>query len=476
MGYRTVGSFPGRRFAQGAVALILVAVAVMNLTGIASASPGSQKWLRHYNGPAGQADGAFSIAVSPDGTRVFVTGSSPGPGTGTDYSTVAYNASTGAPLWVHRYNGPINGTDVATSLAVGPNGSRVFVTGHSQGPGGDFDYATVAYNAGSGAEIWKKRYNGPGTGADYGASIAASPNGMRVFVTGYSAGSGTGGDYATVAYRASDGAFQWAKRYNGPASGEDYAFSVTASPNSAGVFVTGQSEGSGTGNDFATLAYAATTGAVQWLKRYDGPAHGNDGGAAIAASGSKVFVTGSSVGLKNNNEDYATLAYQASNGASAWVKRYDGPGDGYDAADSIAVRPNGSQVFVTGYSTGVGGDGDYATLGYTASTGAPTWLKRYDGPAGAHDGANAIAVSPNGTRVFVTGGSPGAGINFDYATISYNLSTGVTLWVSRYDGPGHGDDNARSIAVSPNGTRVFVTGEDQGSSTLTDYATLAYEV
>jgi hypothetical protein len=44
------------------------------------------------------------------------------------------------------------------------------------------------------------RYNSTGNGNDDAKSVAASPDGARVFVTGNSAGAGTGDDYATVAY------------------------------------------------------------------------------------------------------------------------------------------------------------------------------------------------------------------------------------------------------------------------------------
>jgi hypothetical protein len=62
-----------------------------------------------------------------------VTGYSHGTTSGDDYATTAYNAVTGTRLWAKRYNRPGNGTDRATSVAVSPNGAIVFVSGFSIG-------------------------------------------------------------------------------------------------------------------------------------------------------------------------------------------------------------------------------------------------------------------------------------------------------------------------------------------------------
>jgi hypothetical protein len=64
---------------------------------------------------------------------VYVTGGSTGATSHQDYLTIAYNAATGARLWVERYNGPPNGDDAARSLAVSPSAGPVYVTGYSLG-------------------------------------------------------------------------------------------------------------------------------------------------------------------------------------------------------------------------------------------------------------------------------------------------------------------------------------------------------
>ena len=117
-------------------------------------------------------------------------------------------AVSGAQVWKARDKGTgSGGIDEARSLAVSRDGKRVFVTGYSYGGKTGFDFATVAYDAATGAKLWLARF-GSGSGNEYGNSLTVSGDGKRVFVTGVSRGSRQdgAGDYATVAYDAATGA------------------------------------------------------------------------------------------------------------------------------------------------------------------------------------------------------------------------------------------------------------------------------
>jgi outer membrane protein assembly factor BamB len=430
-------------------------------------------WVARYNGPASRDDQASSIATSPDGSKVFVTGGSEASNSYDDYATFAYDAFTGAELWGKRYNGPANAGDDATSIAASRDGSKVFVTGPSFGGDTGGDYATVAYDAADGATMWVKRYNGPGNGNDYATSLAPSSDGSKVFVTGFSRGP-SDDDYATVAYDAATGATLWTKRYNGPQKGFDVAYSIAASSNRREVFVTGSSQGKFEFGDYATVAYDSSTGATLWVARYNGPGNSADNPHWIATSpdGSEVFVTGDSDGGRRD-DGYATVAYDASTGARLWVSRYFGANNTGDRSFSLVASTDGSKVFVTGWSSRHKRNFDFITVAYEAATGRTLWLERYDDPDNGDDYAISVGVSNDGSKVFVTGSSTGATQLPDYTTVAYQTSTGSVLWVKRYNDPENSSEGASSLAVSPDGSRVFVTGRRFGRGRY-DYLTLAY--
>ena len=209
----------------------------------------TEEWVARYNGPANSYDDARGIALDSLG-NVYVTGNSRESGTRNDYATIKYD-SAGNELWVARYNGPANSYDVANDIAVDSSGN-VYVTGRSVGSGTLSDYATIKYDS-DGNELWVARYNGPGNYIDCAYGIALDSLG-NVYVTGESHGSGTVGDYATIKYDSA-GNELWVARYNGPGNSYDYATGI-ALDSSGNVYVTGNSRESGTRNDYATIKYS----------------------------------------------------------------------------------------------------------------------------------------------------------------------------------------------------------------------------
>jgi outer membrane protein assembly factor BamB len=446
---------------------------------VSAATPGAQLWLKRYNGPGNSVsndDLARSVAVSPGGATVFVTGGSTASVTNEDYVTIAYDAATGTKLWLRRWGSSQHLTDEANAVTVSPDGGTVFVTGSSSAPSKGNDYATVAYNAATGARLWVRRFNGPTSSNDFPTEMVAAGN--AVYVTGWSI-KGVGSDflpnydYLTVAYNAATGAQLWVRRYNGAASSLDGANGVAVSPGGDTVYVTGTSTGTTSDHDYVTIAYSAATGARLWTRPYNDPSNGHDGATAVTVSPTTgtVFVTGDGQGTAGTG-DYTTLAYAPATGDQLWVRTYDGTAGSGDSALALTVGPGGHRVYVTGESWGSTTSLDYATVAYDTATGNQLWATRYDDPASSADEAFAVGVSPGGGKVYVTGRSAGAA--YDYATVAYDTATGNQLWAARYTGPGSNRDEAYSLAVSPSTRTVFVTGHSMGTTSGDDYATIAY--
>ncbi len=355
-----------------------------------STADGEMVWATRYS--TALESQASALALSADGQRLYVTGYSavanaapPAPAVvNYDYATVAYDVATGNQLWVARYEGPAAFWDIAYSIAVAnvrqPDGSKyeqVFATGRSNGASAnnsDADYATVAYDGHTGAQLWVSRYDGPGRDRDLAYAVGVSPDGASVFVTGESVGNGTTSDYATVSYDALTGAQRWIARYE--KSDLDLALALAVSPSGNRVAVTGFSVNDGAltaiDRSVATILYDAATGAQVWEDR-----HGETDGAAASKlafshDGRRLYAAG----LENGN------------------------------VIGIGAGPVGGQV----------GHAPALTVAYDVASGGEIWATHYSGPAG-DEGNSSVVVSPDDAHVYVTGGGQSQGA--DFATISY---------------------------------------------------------
>ena len=191
----------------------------------------------------------------------------------------------------------------------------------------------------------------------------------------------------------------------------------------------------------------AQDGVPLWTNRYNRSANLFAQPTAIAVDSSgNVLVTGA-VGEISNARDYATVKYSGA-GLPLWTNLYNGPENGDDYANAIALDSNGN-VFVTGWSRDSNGVSDYATIKYSGA-GVPIWTNRYVGTRNYESGATAIGVDSTG-NVFVTGFSRDTSGGSDYETIKYS-GAGVPLWTNIYNSPANRDASPRAIAVDSTGT------------------------
>ncbi len=201
-----------------------------------------------------------------------------------------------------------------------------------------------------------------------------------------------------------------------------------------------------------------------WVRRYNGPGNFDDQANAVAVDNQgNVYVTGFT-----NNLDYITIKYN-SGGDELWRTLYNGTGNGEDEAKAIALDNQGN-VYVTGHSLGAGSNHDYATIKYNTN-GVEQWVARYNDPTNNWDQACDLAVDMQG-NVYVTGNCWDTGVSLDYTTIKYNTN-GVEQWVAVYDGPTHSYDQANAIAIDSSGN-IFVTGLSYSTGTRNDYVTIKY--
>jgi uncharacterized delta-60 repeat protein len=419
-------------------------------------------WVRTFDGE-GWLDYAKALAVDGFG-NVYVAGLTSDSTFSFDYATVKYYPN-GDTAWVRRYDGPGVGWDVVSEIAT-DNSSNVYVTGYSTDSTTDLDYATIRYSP-DGETIWVRRYDGPVSRGDQASAMIVDDSGY-VYVTGHAQDtgffSGPNSDYATIKYHP-DGDTVWVRRYDGPAFYNDRAEAL-AVDDLGNVYVTGASHSREAFEDYATVKYLAN-GDTGWVRRYDGPAYLRDEAFSVDVDGfGNVFVTGWS--WNGTDYDYATIKYHP-DGDAAWVRRYDSPGHLLDSAAAVSVDAWGG-VYVTGSSWITPADCDYLTMKYRPN-GEVAWIRRYDGPAGGADHVSAMVMDNSG-NVYVTGASRGSGVSDDYATVKYD-STGLRLWVRRYNGPDDGLDVASDITVDDDGN-VYVTGTSRNSGSREDLVTVKY--
>lgn len=413
---------------------------------------GSQLWAQPYNGPGNGTDEASSVVVSPNGRWVYVTGRSAGTNLKGDYATIAYNAVTGAKAWVSRYNGPGNGIDYGVDVLVSPDGKTVYVSGDTYG-GKELgrEISTIAYNAATGSQLWVSSYDNQDLRNPDATRMAVDPDGSTVFVTGQTEPVNGGRGVLAIAYDAVTGAQLWANAYNPPGAQTQTSW-IGVSPDASTVYLTGEPVG-------YTVAIDAATGAQKWMTAVSTTFEPTS--QSVSQATGTIYVAG----FLSNPARFLTVAYNPGTGAQLW--QVTGPAG---QASSLAV--SGPDVIVTGTSHGTASS--YETVAYNAATGAKAWIRSYKVTGHPSATAYAIVASADGQAVYVTGRGGSLGVDYDFATVAYAAGTGTQLWARQYSIPDNQNAPA-AIAIGPQGRNVYVTGYSRSATADYDYTTVAYK-
>lgn len=366
--------------------------------------------------------------------------------------------------WVQRYNGIINSADNGLSAVTSDVSGNIIVTGSVSTGNSGYDFVTIKYNS-SGTQLWIKFYNGTGNGNDIPSAIA-SDNSGSIYVTGQTNGSGSNENYATIKYNPS-GVQQWVQIFQGPSG---YSMPLAICVDAAGnPYVTGYdlsiAGSQHTGLDYLTIKYNSN-GIQQWVQRGNPGILNDDKGYAIATDASgNVYVTGGS--SQTGGYSIATIKYNSS-GVQQWLRIYDGPAHNYDEGYSIAVN-DGGDVYVTGYVTGVGTSYDYVTLKYNTS-GVQQWANMYNGPGNGNDIPVSVRLDVSG-NVYVTGTSMGSGTDYDFCTIKYTPS-GIQQWIARFNSTDNDYESPGAMIVDTGG--VYITGSSLRNGQGKNFETVKY--
>ena len=352
---------------------------------------GAVRWSFEFPGmSAGYYALAYAIAVSPNNDRVYLTGTSDLTG----LTTIALSAQTGEMLWIanHRvFDGP-------NDIAVSADGSRVFISGIGGFGGGAEGSGHIkaiieCYDAATGAKLWTQHDVGNPGKDDIAYDIVASRTSNRVYMAagilndeGYTtdlllfvydtngnlinethhptygllpAGLAITPDDSrvfmvetnldptnntlTVAYNANGGEI-WSKQSSGVCT-DQFCYSqpwyfgpVTTSPDSQTAYVAMRFRGQADSTGLALIAYDAATGTQKWIGSYSGDINSGSGAVVVAnPNGNEVYIAGPTIA------GALTLAFDAATGAQNWASLYPRGGP-----NGIAVTPDGSKVFTVG--------------------------------------------------------------------------------------------------------------------------------
>lgn len=295
---------------------------------------GNLQWQQTFDGTAHNYDVPTAITNDNNG-NIYVTGSSLGTTSLTDFVTMQLNASNGQINWVKSYN-YANMYEIPVSILINSNGN-IYVTGASASSINNWDIATIEYDP-SGNLINQDRNTSVSNGFDKPTDMRRDANG-NIYIVGRAIGANANFDIKLIKLNSSL-AVQWIKTFDGQGL-NDEASSIEID-NNGNIIIAGYVQKPIGGKEYIIIKYD-TNGNLLWQQEKDFSSDNGDNivkDLTIDLAGN-IFVTGET--YDNGNSKIETIKLDQ-NGSDIWNKEFDQTG--VDEAKNITVDSDGNIYIV----------------------------------------------------------------------------------------------------------------------------------
>ena len=322
---------------------------------------------------------------------------------------------------------------------------------------------------------WTQQYAPQGRVA-YASGVVSRPSGSMVFVVGSSYAASALGLPAdvrgeVVAYRGQDGRPVWTASVAAPRPDEEAGIASAAITPDGRTLIVGEQLTNPAGlSRFQIAALDTVAGRTLWKIVYG---TGLTGGLlrTVAADARRVYLTGATCSGIGVTDSYCpsvdvTAAFDLRSGARIWATTHTPAGKGgLGWGGGLRLEPDGHRVFVSTNDCGsydqTSGctDATIDTIAYDPAGGRQLWLAAYHQPGGAE--MSTLAVDPRSHAVYVSGGSCTQVVKSQCATsaittLAYDSASGGARWAATLGN--HLSTFGETLAVSPDGTRIFAVG------------------
>ncbi len=323
---------------------------------------------------------------------------------------------TGEVLWSQHYASPEGVNEAALGMALDSQ-DNVFITGRAQVGAQSEQAMTMKLDADSGDILWMDTFGGSDASDDTSWGLVVGSDDHPV-ISGFVVETGGVANYFVRKMDNTTGDVIWDQR------GTEAQVNITSRGTWLSLMdnddvVMCQRIFGSNGYDVYLHRFAADDGATVWTQTFDNPTHSGDDpkGMSCDADGNLLVVGVQDISW---NYDFMVIKFDGTTGEPLWTASYDGPPGWYDVATSVTSGPAGS-VIVSGLSDGSGTGWDWATVAFDSTDGSQLWEMRFDGPTSQSDEPSQVIASDAG-EVYVTGYGYGSGSNKDMFTICYNVA------------------------------------------------------